>query len=92
MSDPHSCVLKFNDFGIKMKTRNNPVKIGNNVLTFYEPYKGRRREFGIPQHVRRTFNKIAVSNNVVYLNGYKLNTETGEWKRTIKSIYINFLL
>lgn len=91
-SDSCSDILELSLLGFSMKVRNNPVKIGNNVLTFVTPYVGDKREFVIPEHVRRTYNKVSVSNNTVYLNGYKLDADTGEWRWSLKAKILDLIL
>ena len=73
---------------------NDPIKLGNNVITVYDAYKGKRVTFEVPAEIRRSpfKNKVAMSKGVVYFNGYRLNQNTGEWEWSLKGWILKVIL
>jgi hypothetical protein len=73
--------------------RNVPIRIGWNYIRVYDsPYTRSYSEYEIPSWLKRVYNKMAYSNNTVYLNGYRLNQSTGTWTRSFKGTILNWLL
>lgn len=70
--------------------RNYPIKLGNNKLVLY--FEDGFKEFMIPEHVRQTYNKIAMSNGKVYLNGYMFDPKTKQWSRSFRSLLIGLFI
>ena len=90
-NDSESLVIEM-QWGSAMKKRNNPVRISNHVVVVHTPYSKRAREYRIPDHVKETYNRVVVANGKICVNGYELNEDTGEFKKTIRSRLIDLLL
>lgn len=91
-SKQHYLELKFCSWGTEMKYRNDPIKLGNNVLIVFDSLRGKRIEYVIPDNVRRTHNRVAVASGRIFLNGFELNQASGKWKRTFRAKVVEWAL